>query len=359
MAKELTQKLSRWTRRTISYELRRYGYLDKELSELRVKQPGMVVFVFRNREPADYFMVAYELSESRVKRIRQKTLVDRHERLTLAERGQLRENDNHSAKQQWSQFITLSALDVLEQLVCIPYAYDENYTYEATLAIDVAGAGRRYFGLSLFVSRQDSSNGQKEVRLSTDTYNKTDLKHETISDSLLAEKIVELISGAGYFQKRPLESLLILRDGRECGNEMRGINTARDMLVREGLLRSDARLDVVDLHKKTLTGIRVWQRGANGAVHPTLDGTAIQLSSKLIILACTGAPTLPPSVTPAPILLEARSQHVPMLDVAKVVYAGSHLNWSSPRMAQRLPLVMKQTDDALKSKMSQEVRRFQ
>ena len=355
-ADALTQRLSRWTRRPISSRLRWYSHLDTELSKLRAEQPAMVVFVLDGRDPADYFFVAYELSQARIKRIQLRTLSNTFEQLCLAEEGGLERKEQKRVRRRWSQFITLSALDVLEQLGCVPFANAEPFDHEATLAIDV-GADRRHFALSLLVSRP-GQNDKEEVRLTTDTYHKTDAKHETINAALLAEEIVRLVSDAGYYQQKPLGSLLVLRDGRECGSELEGIRSAQEQLVQNGLLRSDGCVDVVDFHKKTLKGVRLWLRTASGAVGSAIEGTAVQISDELVVLACTGAPTLPKG-TASPVLIEARSVSSNIWAAASTVHGGAHLNWSSPGVAQRLPLVMKQADAALQNKMAQEVRRFQ
>jgi len=52
-----------------------------------------------------------------------------------------------------------------------------------------------------------------------------------------------------------------------------------------------------------------------------------------------------------------RSGNIDMIRVVKGVYASPHLNFSNPSVAQRLPLELKRTDDELKSRDSQEIRR--
>ena len=49
---------------------------------------------------------------------------------------------------------------------------------------------------------------------------------------------------------------------------------------------------------------------------------------------------------------------VDMVRVTKAVYASTHLNFSNPSVAQKLPLELKRTDDALTSRDSQEIRRI-
>ena len=44
--------------------------------------------------------------------------------------------------------------------------------------------------------------------------------------------------------------------------------------------------------------------------------------------------------------------------MTSAVYASTHLNFSNPNVAQRLPLELKRTDDELRSRDSQEIRRI-
>lgn len=47
-----------------------------------------------------------------------------------------------------------------------------------------------------------------------------------------------------------------------------------------------------------------------------------------------------------------------LLNVTEAMAIGAQLNWSSPSVAQRLPLVFKRTDDELQIRAAQEIRRI-
>lgn len=57
-------------------------------------------------------------------------------------------------------------------------------------------------------------------------------------------------------------------------------------------------------------------------------------------------------------MLVSQSENTDMARVTKAVSDSTHLNFSSPSVAQRLPLELKRTDDALKNRDSQEIRRI-
>ena len=92
-------------------------------------------------------------------------------------------------------------------------------------------------------------------------------------------------------------------------------------------------------------------------VEQTLEGQALILHNRTIVLATTGAPTLYQG-TADPVMLVGRNDGVDMVRVTKAVYASTHLNFSNPNVAQKLPLELKRTDDALTSRDSQEIRRI-
>ena len=62
--------------------------------------------------------------------------------------------------------------------------------------------------------------------------------------------------------------------------------------------------------------------------------------------------------TAAPIMLEGQNANIDIIRVARAVYVSAHLNFSNPRVAQRLPLELNRTDDELKSRDSQQIRRI-
>ena len=355
LAEDVAARLSLWTRKEITPELIMYSTLDEALTRLRRgMQPGMVLFVFDNDEPAMYFTLSYELKEWRIKRI---TLANLRK---LATQFQFARNANNSRSatvtsvpKGWDAFIEMNALDVLQQMDCVPWSLASAPNYEAQLVIDV-GADRRYFALSLLICRPHAS---EPFRLNTIVPIKSDHKQETINEIILCDEIVKLCQSAVRSGFQPIKSMLNLRDGHECGREMDAITGARDKLIRIGFLAQDARVDTVDFHKMSAKGIRLWERNRDGEAMHALEGTALLLNKRTVVLANTGAATLHQG-TAEPLMLVAREDGFDMIGVASDVHAFCQLNWSSPRVAQRLPLALKRTDDELKNRAAQEIRRI-
>jgi hypothetical protein len=116
---------------------------------------------------------------------------------------------------------------------------------------------------------------------------------------------------------------------------------------------------VVDIHKDTLKAIRVWEVDEEDPdkVENPLEGRAVVLNDKTVLLTSTGAATLTQG-TAEPLLISANGRCSSAIEATRATFDGAQLNWSSPTVAQRAPLVLKRTDDELTTRAAQEVRRL-
>lgn len=315
---------------------------DAVVEKLAGGGPGMAAIVFDDADPAAYSILAHDLKDWDIKRFRSRQ-VERSWRSSQqgGDRG-------HAGKRRWRDMLFHSAIDVLDQMGCTPWRLVDP-PYEASVAIDV-GAGRRYFGLSLLVSRQ----GERwpALRRVTKTWPKGDHQHEGINPRMLKLKLVELF--AELEDAEPLDSLVVLRDGRECGEEPLGIQGALEELKRKGVLSQAACVDVVDFMKRTVKDLRMWSVGPGGAAN-VLEGCATYLDESTALVCCTGAGTLSDRGTAEPSLVRAH----PGSSVARAVrgvFALAQLNYSSPTRAHRYPLPIRETDEALQERADRDMR---
>jgi len=325
----LVDRLERWTGKRLSAERLPVASIPEAVGKLNSRGMGMVVFIFDKREPETYYLLSAELRNWRIKRVTTGELTRRFR--------------EHS-------FADMNALDVLEQLECVPWTLATPLNYHAQLAIDV-GVDRRYFALSLLVCRSQSH--QTPFWLDSLICPKPD-DRETIERILLRDQIVKLCGRLLPRRPDPIETLLVLRDGRESGEEGDAIGEAQTELVRMGILSSDPRVDIVDFAKRSLKDIRLWEHSAHGVTNAR-EGTALLLDSRTVILANTGAATMHQG-TANPLVLSATHDGVDMKAVASDVFATAQLNWSSPRVAQRLPVPIRRTDQILEERRAQEIR---
>jgi hypothetical protein len=249
----------------------------------------------------------------------------------------------------------MTVLDVLQQLDVVPWRIDRAGAYDAQVIIDV-GHDRRHVALSMLVAR--SQELRPSFRLTTNVQAKADHQFETINPHLLSDQFVALVETAIPVGGSPLESLVIFRDGRLAGREPDGIYRALERLRQSGRLSKNARVDLVDVHKDTLKGLRLWYISKQGQVSNVLEGTAIELGKPMALLATTGEATLPQGTAQPLLLVDAAENVNAVAAAAEAFSAGSHLNWSSPGVAQQCSLPLKRTDDELKARSAQEIRRL-
>lgn len=356
-AANLKSRLSCWVKKSCEVELvPPYDDITQAIAKLQKESsPGLAIIVFDNAEPATYFNLAYELKAWRIKRILSSTLERKYHALMVAEKN-CHSNDDKPPKgiRDWQGFIDLVALDVLQQLGCVPWILAQDLNYEAQLIIDV-GADRRFFAMSLLICR--SHDSQLPFWIDTIVLPKPDHKNETINEEILRDEIIRLFKRLPSYASLKIRSLLVLRDGRKCGNELVGIRAAQPELVKLGYLQKDAKLDIVDFLKKSVKDIRFWGLFDSQNAINVLEGSGLFLTQKIVLVSNTGAATLRQG-TADPIMLIANDDQTNMTAVAQDVVATAQFNFSSPKVAQRLLLPLKRTDDELKARAAQEIRRM-
>lgn len=355
LAADVAARTSKWARLPFDTSLVAYDGIEEAIEQLRrADQPGTVLFVL-DQEPAAYYEVSFQLNGWRVKRITEAVLRQHHkyltdgawdkkQRIVTAERGQAR----------WDQFVTLNALDVFQQMDGIPWRSEQAGPYEALLVIDV-GHDRRHFALSLLIAR--STDKTPDFGIYSVAEIKPDHKQETINPVMLADYIVRVFQKASRRRFDPIASMLILRDGRLCGQEPKGIEQGMARLIAQGMLEKKARVDAVSFHKESVKSVRLWDVGDSGDINNPLEGTALRISKQMAVVAATGAATLHQG-TAEPFVLVGENRCSAILDAASAAFSAAQLNWSSPTVAQRLPLPFKRTDEELTARAAQEIRRI-
>jgi hypothetical protein len=124
-----------------------------------------------------------------------------------------------------------------------------------------------------------------------------------------------------------------------------------------GTLAADARMDMVEVHKDTLKSLRLWEVYADGSVTNPLEGWAVALNERVGLVATTGAATLRQG-TAEPYLVQGNGRCRSVLDAARATFVDAQLNWSNPRVAQRMHIALKRTDEELEASAAREIRRL-
>jgi hypothetical protein len=355
LADDLAAALHRWSHRPMAVQLVSYESVADAVDKLRKASDGGVVVFVLNEERAAYHEVAFQLSSWRVKRITERTLINYYEEYTQGAWDRSRRvRDRKRGRQRWARLIETNGLEVLQLFDAVPYRIEQAGPYEAQLAIDV-GYDRRFFALSFLVARGNEKS--PSFRIESAVHHKADTQHEVVNPVILADQIVKVVESAMRQRSDPLESFVVFRDGRLYDGETPAIFNAVAELKSRGYLAENARVDVVGLHKTSLKSIRLWEVGESGEVDNPLEGTLVRLTSNMYLVAATGAATLRQG-TAEPYMVLGNGDAASPRDAALAALDASHLNWSSPSVAQKLPLSLKRTDDELEARAAQEVRRL-
>ncbi|UCC31315.1 MAG: hypothetical protein JSU86_03380 [Phycisphaerales bacterium] len=319
--------------------------VDDIVEQLRGRIPGNAVVVFNERERSAYSVLSHELSQWSLKRMTR----SRIEQAWRDRREARSDRDRRRAERAWEDLLFHSAIDILDQMRATPWRLGE-WAYEACLAIDVS-EGRRYFGLSLLVCRPE--NRWPSLLRVTRTWPKGDPKYETIQPTVLADKIAGLMAELKG-DAEPLSSLLVLRDGRECGDEADGIRAGLERWKEMEVLAQSAKVDVADVLKKSVKNVRLWIAGCDGASN-VLEGQAVYPDEQTAIICCTGAGTLGSRGTAEPIVVRAHDG-CNIRRAASGVFALSQLNYSSPTKAHRYPQPLREVDAMLRGRVDRDMR---
>jgi hypothetical protein len=319
---------------------------DDARQKLAKATPGTAVVVFDDAtDQSAYFLFAHHLTKWRLKRLTRSGVSSR-----WRAKKNPRPDDRGRADRRWKDMLFHSALDTLEQMDATPWRLKQ-MPYEACLTIDVS-ENRRYFSVSLLISRQAGKEPSCYRR--TDVWTKSDYQHESINARWLQDKILEVLGNYDGPKFAPLDSLLVLRDGRVCGDEDTALDAAIDALKRSGRLSSSAVVDVAEVHKKTVKGLRLWYPGTSGAEN-VLEGHAVYPTDDTAIICCTGAATLSRGVTAEPSLLVMR-RGTEVRKAAGAFFAMAQLNYASPNKAHRIAYPLWATDERLRRRVAQDMR---
>ncbi len=355
LATDVTHLIRQWTGCPVDFQLMCYTSLADGIEQLRASShSGAVLFVL-NDEPAAYHEVAFQLDGWRVKRITDRTLADSYQLLAHGYFNRHTQSyDRRKGQRRWDDFVEKSALDVLQLLDVIPFRIDRAGAYDGILVIDV-GHDRRHFALSLLIARDEALT--PHFAIISQVHTKPDHQHETINQVMLADALVKLVCEVVRHRADPLTSLLIVRDGKFTGDEIGGVDTALQRLVQKDKLTAEAHIDLADLRKDSLMPVRLWDVDDAGRVTNPLEGQLVHLNAHTAVITSTGAATLHQG-TAEPYMIVANGRCTNLVDAAYATFVAAQLNYGSPTVAQRLLLPLKRTDDELKARAAQEIKRL-
>ncbi|MBX2963235.1 MAG: hypothetical protein KF687_12035 [Cyclobacteriaceae bacterium] len=347
-ANDVCNRIKALTKISVSPAIITYSDYMNGIADLKNNfDTGMTVFVFEDLDPTTYFNIRFELKNWRIKRVTNFQLAKKFKGLNDYKDGRF-----EKGLKNWNSFIEINAFDIIQQLGCLPFIVEPQLNYDMQLVIDVSEKSS-HIVLSLVMFK----SGMKTPIFDSLVKPKTDSKKETINSAFLEKYVIELLNNnRTIISKFNLNSMLVLRDGKNCGDEFNSLEATVPKLIQKGILEASFKMTFVEYHKTTLKEVRLVDRQGRHYSN-VLEGSYFLPDENTAILATTGAGTLNQG-TASPIMLKGGYGNCDMTKVLHDVFTSSQLNFSNPSVAQRLTFAAKRADDQLKDRIAQEVMRI-
>lgn len=353
-ASAMTQRIRSWTKKDIKFvpPVMYESIHDCKQKLQQYVDAGMLILILDD-ESSNYYESAYQLDRWRIKRLTPHSLKRHYDALQNGwYNNKSHQYDKNKGRNRWNDFVVFNGLAVLQLLDAYPYVYAGTQGYEAQLFIDV-GYSRQDFVITLLIARDEDK--QPAFDIASRTIPKPDTKHESINKRILTDSIEQLLVERLWRRFDPLTSLLVQRDGRFCGEEEQAVLEAVGRLKQSNRILEDAEVSLVDLRKTSENPVRLWEIDSFGNVNNPLEGTALHLNAKTLVIASTGQATLRQG-TANPFMLVSNGHCNDINRAGQAVFAATQLNWSSPQVAQRLPIHVKNSDELLQDRAAQMIR---
>lgn len=349
-AADVCAKIEKLTGLVLEPVIKLYTNYEDLLEELKYDhEAAMIVFTFDENDPATYFHIRHELHDWQLKRLTSFTLKKTYRNYMDYKDGK---KQNNKAERDWNAFVEQNTYDIIQQLGCLPYVVEPTLTYDMQLIIDVSEKSS-HIALSLFMYKEGMKYPVSDSLIKT----KTDRKKEEISKVFLEKYLKDLVfQNKDIIRKNKMNSLLVLRDGKDCGEEYEAIKTTINFFKEKGIFTTDFKFDFIEYHKSSLKEVRIWEKQGGQNVN-VLEGSYFLMDSTTAILTTTGAGTLHQG-TASPIMIKSKHRDCDLLPILRDVFISSQPNYSSPRVAQRLTYSAKRADEQLKDRVAQEVYRI-
>jgi hypothetical protein len=180
-------------------------------------------------------------------------------------------------------------------------------------------------------------------------------KEQLLKDQVLT-LLIDIIRAEQCTIGRPLNSIVIHRDGRCFQSELDGASAAVEKLKREGVIASDGSLTVLEISKTAPVRLRLYevelQQHAKPLVQNPQVGTYTIINGNEGFLCSTGR-AFPHKGTVQPLHVRCVLQGMPFVHALEDAYALTTLTWTRPEDASRYPVTLKLMDRWLEEEASE------
>lgn len=151
--------------------------------------------------------------------------------------------------------------------------------------------------------------------------------------------------GQGLIFNR-VKSVVVHRDGRYCGQEVKGIQDALATLQKESSLPSDYTVTFIEIHKRSAISVRLFDVGNRSSENPQVGSWWRPFTEDAYLCSTGRAFPRPGSVLPLHVKLVRGVS--PFEKVLEDVYALTCLTWTRPEDCTRYPITLKLADIRLR-----------
>lgn len=187
------------------------------------------------------------------------------------------------------------------------------------------------------------SNSGPEIRVAV----RTSRQKEKLSKGLIQSVLLGVLRDEAKLGRKALTSLVIQRDGRIFQSELTGIQVAITTLKKEGIVRPDAKIGIIEIHKQSFIQARLFEVTPTADVAPSAEnppvGTYWIMSPRNAYICTTGWPFLRFG-SAKPLHVCYVNGDLPFEDLLEDVFALSCLTWTQPETCLRVPITIKLAD---------------
>lgn len=171
-------------------------------------------------------------------------------------------------------------------------------------------------------------------------------KEKLLKEQVLTH-LMQLIRSEASRLGRPVQSVVIHRDGRCYQSEVDGALAAIQKLKQEDVVASDCTLTILEISKSAPVRLRLFEVQRTHRPRPFVENPQVGLY-RIINgnegFLCTTGRAFPRKGTVQPLHVRCVREGMPFVEALEDVYALSTLTWTRPEDCSRYPVTLKLTD---------------
>lgn len=179
------------------------------------------------------------------------------------------------------------------------------------------------------------------------TYCEASRQKEKLLKEQVLTHVTEIVRGQQKRLERPVNSVVIHRDGRCFQSEMDGAAAAIEKLKKDGFVAQNGTLSILEISKSAPVRLRMYEVQKTHGPKPNVQNPQVGLYA--IVngnegFLCSTGRAFPHKGTVQPLHVRCVLEGMPFVYALQDVYALSTLAWTRPEDCSRYPVTLKLTD---------------